>query len=194
MWTFNFQNLLSTFIVLFAIIDVMGILPILIDLKSRHKHLNPFRTALFSFIILLTFFFIGEVVLRLFGVDISSFAVAGSLIIFVVACEMIFGIEIFKIDAPGSNSTLVPVVFPLLAGPGAFTTLLSLKAEFSSPEILIALLLNSIIVFIVLQNISRIEKQIGPGGVYIFRKFFGVILLAISVKLFVSNITSLLGN
>jgi multiple antibiotic resistance protein len=194
MWTFDFQSLLSAFIVLFAIIDVMGALPIFVDLRNRQKNFSASKSALFSFIILLIFFFAGEGILRLFSVDVSSFAVAGSLVIFVVACEMTFGVEILKIDGPGGNATFVPIVFPLLAGPGAFTALLSLKAEFSSPVILVALLLNMIFVYIVLRNIRLIEKLIGAGGIYVCRKFFGVILLAISVRLFVSNITSLLGN
>jgi multiple antibiotic resistance protein len=194
MWNLDFQRLLSAFIVLFAFIDVLGALPILVDLKNRHKSFSALKSALFSFIILLIFFFAGEAVLHLFGVDVSSFAVAGSLIIFVIACEMTFGVEIFKMDGPGGNATLVPIVFPLLAGPGAFTALLSLKAEFSSPVILVALLLNMIFVYAVLRNVSLIEKLIGSGGIYVLRKFFGVILLAISVKLFVSNIASLLGN
>ncbi|MDR2628012.1 MAG: MarC family protein [Dysgonamonadaceae bacterium] len=194
MWNFDFQSLLSVFIVLFAIIDVLGSLPVLMDLRNRNRHFGAFKSAFFSFLILLIFFFAGEAILRLFNVDVSSFAVAGSLIIFVIACEMTFGVEIFKMDGPGGNVTFVPVVFPLLAGPGAFTTLLSLKAEFSSPLILVALLLNMILVYIVLRHISLIEKLIGAGGIYVLRKFFGVILLAISVKLFVSNIASLLGT
>jgi multiple antibiotic resistance protein len=142
----------------------------------------------------LAFFFVGEWILRLFNVDVSSFAVAGSLVIFVIACEMTFGWELFKLDGPGGSATIVPVIFPLLAGPGAFTTLLALKAEYTSPNIIIALLLNMIIVFFVLRNVRIVEKLIGAGGIYVLRKFFGIILLAISVKLFIGNISSLLGR
>ena len=190
--TFNFKDLASAFIVLFAIIDVAGSLPIFIDLKNKNRGFSPLKASFFSFIILLAFLFVGNGILRLFNVDVTSFAVAGSLVIFVIACEMTFGWELFKMDNPSGSATLVPVIFPLLAGPGAFTTLLALKAEFSSIVIITALTLNMIIVFFVLKNVYRVEKIIGPGGIYVLRKFFGIILLAISVKLFVGNITSLL--
>ena len=189
---FIIKDLASAFIVLFAIIDVAGSLPIFVDLKNKNRTFSPFKASLFSFLVLLAFFFVGEGILRLFNVDVSSFAVAGSLVIFVIACEMTFGWELFKMDNPSGSATIIPVIFPLLAGPGAFTTLLSLKAEFSSLVIIAALTLNMIIVFFVLQNVFRVEKLIGKAGIYVFRKFFGIILLAISVKLFVGNITSLL--
>jgi len=192
MWTFNFKDLASAFIVLFAIIDVTGSLPIFIDLREKNRTFSPLKASFFSYAILLAFFFVGEGILRLFNVDVSSFAVAGSLVIFVIACEMTFGWELFKIDNPSGSVTIIPIIFPLLAGPGAFTTLIALKAEFSSLVIMTALTLNMIIVFFVLQNVYRVEKIIGKGGIYVLRKFFGIILLAISVKLFVSNITSLL--
>jgi len=189
---FIIKDLASAFIVLFAIIDVAGSLPIFVDLKNKNRTFSPFKASLFSFLVLLAFFFVGEGILRLFNVDVSSFAVAGSLVIFVIACEMTFGWELFKMDNPSGSATIIPVIFPLLAGPGAFTTLLSLKAEFSSLVIIAALTLNMIIVFFVLQNVFRVEKLIGKAGIYVLRKFFGIILLAISVKLFVGNITSLL--
>ena len=192
MESFSFKDLASAFIVLFAIIDVAGSLPVFIDLKNKKRLFSPVKASFFSFVILLAFFFAGEGILRLFNVDVSSFAVAGSLVIFVIACEMTFGWELFKTDNPNGSTTIIPVIFPLLAGPGAFTTLLALKAEFSSIAILTALTLNMFIVFIVLQNVSRVEKIIGSGGIYVLRKFFGIILLAISVKLFAGNITFLL--
>ena len=188
---FNLQEFVSTFIVLFAIIDVTGSLPIFLNLKEKHKKFSPLKASLFSFLILLAFFFIGEGILRLFNVDVSSFAVAGSIVLFVIGCEMIFGVEIFKMDGPSNNATIIPIIFPLLAGPGAFTALLSLKAEYSSLNIILALVLNLIIVYIVLRNLNLVEKLIGAGGVYVLRKFFGIILLAIAVKLFASNITFL---
>lgn len=190
--SFNFKDVASAFIVLFAIIDVAGSLPIFVDLKNKNRTFSPLKASFFSFLILLFFFFAGEGILRLFNVDISSFAVAGSLVIFVIACEMTFGWELFKMDSPSGSVTIVPIIFPLLAGPGAFTTLLSLKAEFSSIVIITALTLNMAIVLFVLQNVYRVEKLIGAGGIYVLRKFFGIILLAISVKLFIGNITSLL--
>jgi len=190
-FSFSFWDLLSAFIVLFAIIDVTGSLPIFVDLKSRNLSFSPFKASFFSFFILVAFFFAGEGILRLFSVDVSSFAVAGALVIFVIACEMTFGWELFKMDAPGGSSTIVPVIFPLLAGPGAFTALLSLKAEYSSLVILIALVLNMVIVYFFLENVDRIRKLFGTAGIYVLRKFFGIILLAIAVKLFASNISGL---
>ncbi|MDH8702715.1 multiple antibiotic resistance protein [Dysgonomonadaceae bacterium PH5-43] len=194
MWSLNVQEIFSAFIVLFAIIDVTGSLPIFIDLKEKEKTYSSFKASFFSFLILLAFFFVGEGVLKLFGVDVSSFAVAGAIVLFVIGCEMIFGIEIFKSDGPSNNATIVPIIFPLLAGPGAFTALLSLKAEYNSINIIIALLINMFIVYLVLRNVNFVQKKIGAGGIYVLRKFFGIILLAISVKLFVSNIASLLGS
>ncbi|GHT02509.1 UPF0056 inner membrane protein [Bacteroidia bacterium] len=191
--SFNFQNFVSAFIVLFAILDVAGSLPIFLDLSQRHKEFSAVKATVISFFVLLVFFFIGEGILNLFGVDVSSFAVAGSLVIFVIACEMTFGVEIFKMDALGSNATLVPIVFPLLAGPGAFTTLLSLKAEYSTIDITLALLANMLIVYVVLRNVKPVAKLLGQGGVFMLRKFFGIILLAIAVKLFMGNITTLIG-
>jgi multiple antibiotic resistance protein len=190
----DIKELASAFIVLFAIIDVTGSLPVFADLLSRNRTFSPFKAALFSFLILAGFFYVGAVVLQLFGVDEPSFAVAGSLVIFVIACEMTFGWELFKMDGPGGSATIVPVIFPLLAGPGAFTTLLSLKAEYSDLSIILALLLNMVIVYFVLCNVGRVEKLVGKGGIYVLRKFFGIILLAISVRLFMGNIAGLLGN
>jgi multiple antibiotic resistance protein len=194
MGAFNLKDLVSAFIVLFAIIDVTGSVPIFVDLRNKHRFFSPFKASFFSFVILLAFFFVGEGILRLFNVDVSSFAVAGSLVIFVIACEMTFGWEIFKMDSPGGSATIIPVIFPLLAGPGAFTALLSLKAEFSSVVIISALTLNMLLVYAVLRNVNIVEKLFGSGGIYVLRKFFGIILLAISVKLFIGNITFLLGN
>ena len=192
MGSFNLKDLASAFIVLFAIIDVTGSLPIFVDLKNKNRSFSPIKASFFSFVILLAFLYAGDGILRLFNVDVSSFAVAGSLVIFVIACEMTFGWELFKTDNPSGSVTLIPIIFPLIAGPGAFTTLLALKAEFSSIVIIAALTLNMLLVFVVLHNVHRVEKIIGSGGIYVLRKLFGIILLAISVKLFVGNITSLI--
>ncbi|MDR1683381.1 MAG: MarC family protein [Candidatus Symbiothrix sp.] len=194
MGRFDFQDFVSTFIVLFAIIDVTGSIPIFVDLKGKNKNFSPLKASFFSFLILIAFFFVGEGILRLFNVDVQSFAVAGSVVLFVIGCEMTFGVEIFKMDSPSGNATMIPIIFPLLAGPGAFTALLSLKAEYSSLVILSALLLNMIIVYMVLKHVGWIERIIGSGGTYVLRKFFGIIVLAIAVKLFMGNITSLLGS
>ncbi len=191
---FEFQEFLSAFIVLFAIIDVTGCLPIFLDLQEKNQKFSPGKAAIMAAIILTVFFFVGDWILSLFNVDVSSFAVAGALVIFVIAVEMTFGVEIFKLDGPGGNATIVPVVFPLIAGPGAFTALLSLKAEYNQMNILLGLLLNMVIVFFVLKYVGYFKKLLGSGGVFVLRKFFGIILLAISVKLFMSNITHLLSN
>ena len=150
------------------------------------------KATIISFLLLLGFFVAGDVLLKLFHVDIESFAVAGALIIFLLALEMILDIEIFKNTGPIKEATLVPLVFPLLAGAGSFTTLLSLRAEYASVNIIIALVLNMLWVYIVVRMTGKIEKILGKGGIYIIRKFFGIILLAISVRLFTVNITSLL--
>lgn len=183
---------ISAFVVLFALIDVLGSVPIFLNFQKNNQDVNPLQAAIYSFIILVAFLFVGDWILRLFNVDVSSFAVAGALVIFIISIEMIFGIEIFKNDAPGGSSTLVPIVFPLIAGPGTFTALLSMRAEYNVIDIIIAVLLNMIIVYLVLKNLSLVKRIVGVGGVYVMRKFFGIILMAISVKLFTSNITTLI--
>lgn len=192
--TLDIQEIISAFMVLFAVIDITGSIPIILDIRKRQSNINALKTALFSFLILFVFLFIGDALLNLFSVDISSFAVAGSLIIFVLAVEMIFGIEIFKNDGPANTATIVPLIFPLIAGAGTLTTLLALRAEYHIINITIALVMNIIIVYLVLKNVSLLEKIFGKGGVYILRKFFGIILLAISVRLFTSNLTHLIGT
>ena len=190
---FNIQEFISAFFVLFAVIDVIGSIPILLNLKKKGRRINAARASILTLIIFLIFFYGGEAFLHLFNVDISSFAVAGSLIIFIIAMEMILDIEIFKDqpDAP-KDATFVPVVFPLLAGAGALTTLLSIRAQFGDINILLAVLCNMIIVFLVLKMTKRLEKILAPGIIYIFQKFFGIILLAISVKLFTANLAFLI--
>ena len=193
-FNFQFKEFISAFIVLFAIIDVVGSLPVFINLREKKRAFSAIKAAIYATIILVAFFFIGDWILSLFGVDVSSFAVAGSLVIFVVAIEMTFGVEIFKNEGPDGNVTIVPIVFPLIAGPGAFTALLSLKAEYHSENIMLALLVNMILVFVTLKYVGFFEKVLGRGGIFVLRKFFGIILLAISVKLFVNNIAHLLGS
>ena len=190
--TFNFQQMISAFIVLFAVIDIIGAIPIIINLKEKGKDVNALKATLISFALLLGFFYAGDWMLQLFHVDIESFAIAGAVVIFLMALEMILDIEIFKNQGPIKEATLVPLVFPLLAGAGAFTTLLTLRAEYASINIIIALTLNMIWVYIVVSMTGRIERFFGKGGIYIIRKFFGIILLAVSVRLFTANITSLI--
>ncbi len=189
---FNFQQILSALIVLFAVIDIIGAIPIIIDLKDKGKDVNALKATLISFLLLLGFFYAGDILLRLFHVDIESFAVAGAFVIFLLSLEMILDIEIFKNQGPIKEATLVPLVFPLLAGAGSFTTLLSLRAEYASVNIIVALVLNMLWVYFVVRMTRKVEKVLGKGGIYLIRKFFGIILLAISVKLFMSNITLLM--
>ena len=188
----NIQELASAFMVLFAVIDITGAVPIINDIKNKGHKISAIKAALASYILLVAFLFVGDGLLNLFSVDISSFAVAGSLVIFVLAVEMIFGIPIFKNDSPSGTASIVPLVFPLIVGAGTLTTLLALRAEYHTINIIIALTLNIIVVYFVLKNVSLVEKIFGKGGAYILRKFLGIILLAISVKLFTSNLTSLI--
>ena len=190
--TFNFQELTSAFIVLFAVIDIIGSIPIILNLKQSGRDVNAIQATLISFALMIGFFYAGEMVLTLFQVDIASFAVAGSIVLFLLALEMILDVEIFKNTGPIKEATLVPLVFPLLAGAGSFTTLLSLRAEYAALNIVIALVLNMIWVFLVLKMTTKIENLLGKGGIYLIRKFFGIILLAIAARLFTANVTHLI--
>ena len=191
---FDIQGVISAFVVLFAVIDITGLVPIIIDLKEKGNEINAGKAAFYSLFSFIVFLFMGNMMLQLFHVDISSFAIAGSLVIFVMAIEMIFGVEIFKMDGPAGSATIVPIVFPLIAGAGSFTTLLSLRALYSLLDIIIALVLNILIIYIVIKRVNIIEKLLGKGGVYVLRKFFGIILLAISVRMFIDNLTKLLST
>lgn len=188
----NIKEIFSAFIVMFAVIDILGSVPIIVGMREQNKSYNPLAAAVISFVILVGFLFVGQALLALFGVDISSFAVAGGLVLLVLAIEMIFGIQVFKDDGPTDSATIVPIVFPLIAGAASFTTLLSLRAEYHIVNIIISLFINIAIVYIVLAKIDFISKKIGKGGIYVMRKFFGIILLAIAVKLITSNLGSLL--
>ena len=175
--SFDFQEFLSAFIVLFAVIDIIGSIPIILNLKQKGRNVNANKATFISFA---------------FQVDIASFAVAGAFVIFLMSLEMILDIEIFKNQGPIKEATLVPLVFPLLAGAGAFTTLLSLRSEYAPVNIVIALVLNMVWVYVVLKLTDRIERFLGKGGIYVIRKFFGIILLAISARLFTANLTLLI--
>lgn len=189
----DFVLIFSVFMVLFAVIDILGILPVLVDLKKNGKSIHSLKTTIVAMVILFGFLFAGEPLLRLFRVDLSSFAVAGSIVLFFLSLEMVLGLNLFKQEA-SSDATVIPIAFPLIAGPGSITTLISLRAEYSLLVISIALLLNLIIVFIVLKLAVPIEKLLGATVNYIIKKFFGIILLAMAVKLFASNIGVLMGN
>lgn len=191
---FDIQEFFSAFIVLFAVIDIIGSVPIILNLKQKGRGVNALTATSISFALLIGFFYAGDMMLRLFQVDIASFAVAGAFIIFLMSLEMILDVEIFKNQGPIKEATLVPLVFPLLAGAGAFTTLLSLRAEYASVNIILALIFNMIWVYIVLSLTDRIEHFLGKGGIYVLRKFFGIILLAISVRLFTANIAQLISQ
>lgn len=189
---FNLLEIVSAFIVLFAVIDILGSIPIIIDLRNKGNKINATQASVVSFSILIVFLFVGKALLGLFGVDISSFAIAGSLVLFMIAIEMILGVTIFKHDSP-SGASLVPIAFPLIAGAGSFTTLLALRAEYETINIISALFLNIVVVFIVLKITNRIERLIGQGGIYVLKKFFGIILLAMAVKLFSNNVANIAG-
>lgn len=190
---FDWQQFLGAFFVLFAIIDITGSLPIIVSLCRKGKAVNPLKTAVWSFGMFMAFYFVGEAFLNLFGVDTASFAVAGSLIIFVMACEMILDISIFQEtpDAP-KDSSFFPVVFPLIAGAGALTTMLAIRSQFSPVNLISAIAANMVCVYIVLRLATRLEKKLSASVLYMLKKFFGIILLTISIKLFTSNITLLI--
>ncbi len=188
---FSIKEIVSAFMVLFAIIDITGSIPIIIDIKSKGGKVKPLFAAIGSLILFIIFLIAGDGLLALFGVNIESFAVAGSIVIFVLALEMILGVELMKNDGPGGSATLVPIIFPLIAGAGTLTTLLSLRAEYAFHNIIVAIVLNMIVVYFVLNKLEYIEKFLGKGTIYVLRKFFGIILLAISIKLFATNIASL---
>lgn len=183
----DIMEIVAAFMVLFAIIDILGSIPIILDIKEKTGALFPMKTTLVAFVIMLLFHFIGEPLLGVFGVDVSSFAIAGSVILFLMGLEMVMGITLFKLESGGSGA-IVPIAFPLIAGAGSITTLLSLRAEYHSINILIALSLNMIIVYLVLRLTTTFERVLGPNGLHILKKFFGIILLAIAIKLFMSNL------
>lgn len=182
---------LTAAVVLFALIDVLGSVPLFLAFKRGERSINPFKAAVYSFLILVGFLFVGRLVLAMFSVDASSFAVAGSLVIFIISIEMVFGVEIFRYEAPDNSVTLVPVVFPLIAGPGTFTALLSMRAQYGMTDLVAAIFVNMIVVFVVLRHLDRVGRLVGAAGVYVMRKFFGIILMAVAVRLFTANIHAL---
>ncbi len=184
---FSFIEIFSAFMVLFAVIDIIGAIPIILDLKAKGNVIEAEKVSLISLGILTVFLLLGEPLLNVFGVDIASFAIAGSFVLFVLSMEMVLGIEIFK-NQNMKGASIVPIAFPLVAGAGSITTLLSLKAEYATINIAIALVLNIVCVYLVLKLTRRIEKFFGPTGVMILRKTFGIVLLAIAIRLFMSNL------
>lgn len=189
---FNLQEFLTLTFTLFAVIDIVGSVPMLIAIKQKTGNIHPLKVTLISGGLMVLFFFIGKPFLNIMGVDIKSFAVAGSIVIFILGLEMILGIEFFKTEKGSPSGTLVPIAFPLIAGSGTLTTIMSLKATFERSDknefmILLAILVNLIVIFLVIRSLNFIEKLLGKAGLLAIRKFFGVILLAIAVKIFAAN-------
>lgn len=188
----DLKELLTVSFTLFAVIDVIGSVPILISLKNKMGGIREARATLVSGGLMILFLFIGEPFLNLLGLDVGSFAVGGSIVIFILGLEMVLGMEFFKSESEVRAATVVPIAFPLIAGSGTLTTIISLKANYEQTTVLMAILLNLIIVFIVLKSLRFIEHILGPGGLIAVRKFFGVVLLAIAVKIFATNAHGLL--
>ncbi|WP_298364497.1 MarC family protein [uncultured Lutibacter sp.] len=188
----NIKEIVTATMVLFAVIDIIGNIPIIIDLRVKVGHIHSERAAIIAGLIMIAFLYLGKSILNLIGIDVNSFAVAGSLILFFLALEMILGISLYKEeDSNPVTASVFPLAFPLIAGPGSLTTILSLRAEYETINIVIAVIVNMIFMYIVLRTSSKIEKLIGKNGINILRKIFGVVLLAIAVKLFTSNIQGL---
>ena len=194
---FNFQEFITLTFTLFAVIDVVGSVPMLISMKEKMGGINAWKVTLISGALMVLFFFIGKPFVNILGVDIKSFAVAGSIVIFILGLEMVLGIEFFKADKNAPSGTVVPIAFPLIAGSGTLTTIMSLKATFERSDrneymILVAILINLIVIYLVLRSLNLIEKVLGKAGLLAVRKFFGVILLAIAVKVFATNAAGLI--
>ncbi|HLT65492.1 MAG TPA: MarC family protein [Flavobacterium sp.] len=188
----DFKQIITATMILFAVIDILGSIPIIVDLRARVGQIQSEKASLVAAAIMIAFLFVGESILNLIGIDVNSFAVAGAFVLFFLALEMILGIRIYKDEEP-KTASIVPLAFPLIAGPGIMTTILSLRAEFDTINIVAAILLNIIFVYTVLKLSSKIEKVLGDSGLGVIRKVFGVVLLAIAVKLFATNVKGLLG-
>ncbi len=184
----NINEVITVFFTLFAVIDILGSIPILVGLKQKIPDISPVKVTLASAVFMIFFLYIGESFLFYLGLDISSFALAGSIVMFILALEMILGIDIFRSDPDVKSGSIVPVAFPIIAGSGTLTTILSLKAIYDKTTILLGIILNIIIIFAVLNTTGFFERKIGKNGMMVLRKFFGVILLAIAVKIFKSNL------
>lgn len=187
---FDWRETFTVTMILFAVIDILGSIPIIVDLRTRVGHIQSEKASIVAFIIMIAFLFVGDEILKLIGLDVNSFAVAGAFVLFFLALEMILGVRLYKDEAPNTAS-IVPIAFPLIAGAGTMTTILSLRAEFQSINIIVAIFLNTLLVYVVLKSSGKIEKILGKGGLGVIRKVFGVILLAIAVKLFASNVKGL---
>lgn len=185
--SFSFSELVTVIFTLFAIIDIIGSVPILISLKQKIGGIHELRATLISGALMILFLFAGEGFLRILGLDIKTFAVAGSVVIFILGLEMVLGLEFFKSEKDVKAATLVPIAFPLIAGSGTLTTIMSLKANFSDFTIFLGIFINLIIIYVVLRSLNLIARILGNAGLIAVRKFFGVVLLAIAVKIFATN-------
>lgn len=190
--TLNFKEIFTASMVLFAVIDIVGNIPIVISLRKKAGHIHSEKASIIAAIVMILFLFLGEEILNLIGININEFAVAGSFILFFIALEMILGITLFKDDGSSPDmASVFPLAFPMLAGPGTLTTLLSLRAEFALENVIISIILNVIVIYVVLKTSSKLQNILGKNGIGIIQKVFGVILLAIAVKLFTANIQEL---
>lgn len=187
----DFREIITISMVLFAVIDIVGTVPIVVDLRAKVGHIESEKASIAAGLIMIVFLFVGEELLKLIGIDVNSFAVAGSFVLFFLALEMILGIRIYKDEDQASSASIIPLAFPLIAGAGTMTTLLSLRSQYAAINIIIAILLNIILVYIVLKSSAKIEKILGKNGLGVIRKTFGVVLLAIAVKLFAANVKGL---
>ncbi|MGF7217663.1 multiple antibiotic resistance protein [Spirosoma lacussanchae] len=186
---FNIKEIISVTLILFSVIDVIGSLPVLIDLRKKVGKIESEQATVISGILMVSFLFVGERILNLFGVDVASFAIAGALIIFLIGLEMILGRTIFKSEVSSGGAThIVPIAFPLIAGAGTLTTIISLRAEYQTVNIIVGIVINLILIYAVLKSSEWLETRLGPGGLDVLRKIFGIILLAISIKLFKTNL------
>jgi multiple antibiotic resistance protein len=190
MFDISLKEIVTVGMVLFAVIDIIGSIPILVDLRSKHGHIESEKASIVACLIMISFLFVGKELLNLIGIDVNSFAVAGSFVLFFLALEMILGIRLYR-DEEAKSASIVPIAFPLVAGAGSMTTLLSLKSQYHDINIIIAILLNIVVVYGVLKSAGKIEKILGTTGLGIIRKVFGVVLLAIAVKLFAANVKGL---
>lgn len=184
----SFSEILTATFALFAVIDILGSLPVLISLKNKMGGISSLRATLVSGLLMLLFLFLGEGFLGLLGLDVSSFAIAGSIVLFILALEMVLGIDFFKGDTNAKSGSIVPIAFPIIAGSGTLTTVMSIKSIYHQYNILIAILINLLIIFIALKSLNWLERMLGPSGILVIRKFFGVILIAIAVKMFRTNL------
>jgi multiple antibiotic resistance protein len=187
----HWKELVSVTLILFSVIDILGSIPIIIELRKKHGHIQSGKATLVAGLIMISFLFLGDKILALFGLDVASFAIAGAIVMFLIGMEMILGVEIFKpeADTGGGSHSIVPLAFPLLAGAGTMTTLISLRAAYTYPNILLGIVINLILVFIVLKSSAWLEDKLGKAGFNILRKIFGIILLSIAIKLVKNQFT-----